>query len=123
MTEPLKIVARDLLLVVDVQNEFCPSGALTVPRGDEVVPVINRLARRFQNVVLTQNWHPAGHASFAASHPGRQPMETIAVDHGDQVLWPDHCVQNSSGARFHPELTIPNAQLILRKGYDSEIDS
>ena len=123
MTEAIEIGDQDLLLVVDVQNDFCPGGALAVPRGDEVVPVINRLARRFQHVALTQDWHPAGHASFASSHPGRQPMETITAAYGEQVLWPDHCVQESRGAEFHPDLTIPHSELILRKGYNREIDS
>ncbi|MDH3665764.1 MAG: bifunctional nicotinamidase/pyrazinamidase [Paracoccaceae bacterium] len=113
----------DVLLVVDVQNDFCPGGALAVPRGDEVVPVINNLAERFKHVVLTQDWHPAGHASFASSHPGRNPMETITVAYGDQVLWPDHCVQERAGAEFHRDLSIPHAELILRKGYNHDIDS
>lgn len=123
MTEAFQIGDQDALLVVDVQNDFCPGGALAVPRGDEVVPVLNRVARSFPHVVLTQDWHPPGHMSFASSHPGRQPMETISVAYGDQVLWPDHCVQGSHGAEFHPDLAIPHAELILRKGYDRAIDS
>ena len=91
---------NDVLIVVDVQNDFCPGGALAVPRGDEVVPIINRLAARFRNVVLTQDWHPRGHLSFASSHPGKQPFETIAAAYGPQVLWPDHCVQSTSGRRL-----------------------
>jgi nicotinamidase/pyrazinamidase len=114
---------RDVLLVVDIQNDFCPGGKLAVPRGDEVVPIINRLAERFANVVLTQDWHPSGHQSFASSHPGRKPYEIIKVAYGDQVLWPDHCVQGSAGAEFHPGLRIPHAELVIRKGYRRDIDS
>jgi nicotinamidase/pyrazinamidase len=113
----------DVLIVVDVQNDFCPGGALAVPRGDEVVPVVNGLATRFRNVVLTQDWHPRGHLSFASSHPGRQPFETIAAPYGPQVLWPDHCMQNTPGAAFHDALDIPHAALIVRKGMDRAIDS
>jgi nicotinamidase/pyrazinamidase len=113
----------DVLLVVDVQNDFCPGGALPVPRGDEVVPVINTLAEKFRHVVLTQDWHPRGHLSFASSHPGKKPFETIAAAHGAQVLWPDHCVQMTAGAEFHPALQIPNAGLVIRKGMDRGIDS
>lgn len=111
------------LIVVDVQNDFCPGGALAVPRGDEVVPVINRLAARFDNVVLTQDWHPRGHASFASSHPGRKPFETIDVPYGKQVLWPDHCVQGTPGAALHPDLETEKAQLVIRKGFHRDIDS
>jgi nicotinamidase/pyrazinamidase len=111
------------LIVVDVQNDFIPGGALAVPGGDEVVPVINRVAARFENVVLTQDWHPKGHASFASSHPGKKPFETIALAYGPQVLWPDHCVQGTSGAAFHEDLAIPHAQLIVRKGHHRGIDS
>lgn len=111
------------LIVVDVQNDFCPGGALAVPGGDEVVPVINRVAARFDNVVLTQDWHPRGHASFASSHPGKKPFETIELAYGAQVLWPDHCVQGTSGAGFHPELATERAQLVVRKGFHRDIDS
>lgn len=111
------------LIVVDVQNDFCPGGALAVPRGDEVVPVVNALAARFVNVVLTQDWHPAGHASFASSHPGRKPFDTIVLPYGPQVLWPDHCVQGTPGAALHPDLKIDHAQLVIRKGWRREIDS
>jgi len=111
------------LIVVDVQNDFMPGGALAVPRGDEVVPVINRLAARFDNIVLTQDWHPLGHASFASSHPGKKPFETIQLSYGTQVLWPDHCVQGTSGAAFHPDLDVTRAQLVIRKGYHRDIDS
>ena len=114
---------RDVLLAVDVQNDFCPGGRLAVPRGDEVVPVINRLCERFRHVVLTQDWHPPGHLSFASSHPGRQPFEIITVPYGPQVLWPDHCVQSTPGAEFRRDLAAPRAELIVRKGYRREIDS
>jgi nicotinamidase/pyrazinamidase len=113
----------DVLLAVDLQNDFMPDGALAVPAGDEVVPVINALARRFANVVLTQDWHPAHHISFASSHPGRQPFERIRLPYGDQILWPDHCVQGTSGAALHTDVAIPHAQLIVRKGYHAGVDS
>ena len=119
----IKIADRDVLLVVDVQNDFCPGGNLAVPHGDEVVPVINQLAARFAHVILNQDWHPRGHLSFASSHPGKQPFETIAVAYGEQVLWPDHCVQGTPGAAFRQDLDIPRAELVLRKGYHREIDS
>jgi len=106
-----------------VQNDFMPGGALAVPKGDEVVPVINRLATRFDNVVLTQDWHPRGHASFASSHPGKKPFEKIQLEYGEQVLWPDHCVQGTSGAAFHPDLAATHAQLVVRKGHHREVDS
>jgi nicotinamidase/pyrazinamidase len=114
---------RDVLLIVDVQNDFCPGGALAVPRGDEIVPVINRLAADFAHVILTQDWHPQGHTSFASSHPGKQPFETIEVAYGPQILWPDHCVQGTAGAAFHASLAVPHAELVLRKGFRSAIDS
>jgi nicotinamidase/pyrazinamidase len=113
----------DVLLVIDVQNDFCPGGALAVPRGDEVVALINRLARRFANVVLTQDWHPADHLSFASAHPGRKPFETTTAAYGPQVLWPDHCVQGTPGSEFHPSLTILHAALVVRKGFRRTIDS
>ncbi len=113
----------DVLIVVDVQNDFCPGGRLAVPGGDEVVMPINALAAHFAHVVLTQDWHPAGHHSFASSHPGRAPFETITAAYGPQVLWPDHCVQGSAGAAFHPALDVPHAALVLRKGFRREIDS
>jgi nicotinamidase/pyrazinamidase len=112
-----------VLIVVDVQNDFCPGGALAVPNGDEVVPVINRLARRFDHVVLTQDWHPPGHASFASAHPGKAPFESVRLAYGEQTLWPDHCVQNTAGAAFHRDLDIPRAQLVIRKGFHAGIDS
>jgi nicotinamidase/pyrazinamidase len=111
------------LIVVDVQNDFCPGGALAVPDGDAVVPVINALAGRFQNVVLTQDWHPAGHASFASSHAGKAPFETATLHYGVQVLWPDHCIQGTRGAELHSGLRIPHAQAIVRKGYRAAVDS
>ena len=111
------------LIVVDVQNDFMPGGALAVPKGDEVVPVINRLAARFDNVVLTQDWHPRGQISFASSHPGKKPFETIRLAYGEQVLWPDHCVQATPGAAFHRGLSVPHAQLVVRKGYHKDVDS
>ena len=123
MSGHLAIDDRDALLVVDVQNDFCPGGALAVPRGNEVVPLINRLAECFAHVLLTQDWHPAGHQSFASSHPGRKPYETIDVAYGQQILWPDHCVQGTPGAELCPELQIPHAELVLRKGFHREIDS
>lgn len=114
---------RTVLIVVDVQNDFCPGGSLAVKGGDEIVPVINSLAKRFAHVVMTQDWHPAGHSSFASSHPGKKPFETVEMAYGRQVLWPDHCVQGSSGAAFHPGLSVPQAEAIIRKGYRREIDS
>ena len=111
------------LVVVDVQNDFCPGGALEVPDGDAVVPAINRIAPRFAARILTQDWHPPGHRSFASSHPGRAPFETTELAYGEQVLWPDHCVQGTTGAAFHPELATDGADLVLRKGFRPEIDS
>ncbi|MGE0253449.1 MAG: bifunctional nicotinamidase/pyrazinamidase [Alphaproteobacteria bacterium] len=113
----------DLLLVVDVQNDFCPGGALAVPDGDAIVPLVNRLADAFDHVVLTQDWHPPGHASFASSYPGRRPFETIAAPYGEQILWPDHCVLGTPGATFHAALRIDRAELVVRKGYHRDIDS
>jgi nicotinamidase/pyrazinamidase len=115
--------AQDVLLVVDVQNGFVPGGALPVAGGDEVVPLINGLARGFEHVVLTQDWHTPGHLSFASSHPGKKPFETVALPYGPQVLWPDHCVQGTADADLHPDLRIPHAELIIRKGYRKQIDS
>lgn len=119
----MKITERDALLVVDVQNDFCPGGALAVERGDEVVPVINHLAPLFRCVVLTQDWHPKEHLSFASNHPNAQPFSRAALAYGEQTLWPDHCVQGSKGAAFHPDLDTTRAQLLLRKGFRREIDS
>lgn len=113
----------DALIVVDVQNDFCPGGALAVPEGDRVVPVINALMPAFGLTVLTQDWHPAGHSSFASSHEGGRPFETVEMPYGPQVLWPDHCVQGTPGAAFHPDLNVLPAQAIVRKGMNSAIDS
>jgi nicotinamidase/pyrazinamidase len=114
---------NSVLLVIDVQYDFMPGGALAVPDGDAVVPVINRLARRFANVVLTQDWHPPHHASFASSHAGCKPFDSTRLEYGDQVLWPDHCVQGTSGAALHEDLDLPQAQLVIRKGYHPGVDS
>ncbi|HEU4659074.1 MAG TPA: bifunctional nicotinamidase/pyrazinamidase [Pseudolabrys sp.] len=123
MVDDFSVRDDDVLLVVDVQNDFCPGGALAVPDGHEVVPIINRIAQRFSHVVLTQDWHPRGHGSFASTHPGKQPFETINVSYGTQILWPDHCIQATSGAEFHRDLDIPHAALVLRKGFRPNIDS
>ena len=112
-----------VLIVIDVQNDFCPGGNLAVPGGGEVVPLINRLARDFAHVVLTQDWHPAGHSSFASSHSGKAPFEMIDMPYGPQTLWPDHCIQDTDGAAFHTGLDIPHAELIIRKGFRTAIDS
>jgi len=119
----ITIGESDVLLVVDVQNDFCPGGKLAVPKGDEVVAAINRLASRFRHVVLTQDWHPPGHQSFASSHPGKRSFETVSVAYGQQILWPDHCVQGTLGAQFHGDLQIPHAELVIRKGFRPTIDS
>jgi nicotinamidase/pyrazinamidase len=116
-------VTDSCLVVVDLQLDFMPGGALAVPGGDEVVAVVNRIAARFENVVLTQDWHPRGHASFASSHPGKKPFETVELSYGAQVLWPDHCVQGTAGAALHRGLSIPHAQLVIRKGHHRQIDS
>ena len=113
----------DGLLVIDVQNDFCPGGSLAVTGGDEIVHIVNRLAHGFQHVVLTQDWHTAGHSSFASSHPGKEPYEMVTMPYGPQTLWPDHCIQNTPGAAFHKDLDIPHAELIIRKGYRKGIDS
>jgi nicotinamidase/pyrazinamidase len=112
-----------LLLIIDVQNDFCPGGALPVANGDAVVPVINRLAEHFDHVVLTQDWHPQGHSSFATSHPGSAPFDVISMPYGEQTLWPDHCVQRTPGAAFHPQLVTERAELVIRKGFRPAIDS
>jgi nicotinamidase/pyrazinamidase len=113
----------ECLIVVDVQNDFVPGGALAVPGVDEIVELINRLGAGFAGVVLTQDWHPRGHISFASSHPGTKPFETIRLPYGEQVLWPDHCVQGTPGAALHPGLALPQAQLVVRKGHHRDIDS
>jgi nicotinamidase/pyrazinamidase len=123
MTDRIVPGRSDVLIVVDIQNDFCPGGSLSVPRGDEVVPIINGLAKRFQHVVLTQDWHPPDHLSFASAHPGAKPYDTITMPYGLQILWPDHCVQATEGAAFHWDLHVPHAALILRKGIHRQIDS
>jgi nicotinamidase/pyrazinamidase len=123
MTQKISVGRQDVLVVVDIQNDFCPGGALSVPRGNETVPLINRLAQQFAHVVLAQDWHPPDHLSFASAHPGKKPYDTITVNYGPQILWPDHCVQATKGAEFHKDLHIPHAALILRKGIHREIDS
>ncbi|SAL44814.1 bifunctional nicotinamidase/pyrazinamidase [Caballeronia humi] len=115
--------ADEVLLAVDVQYDFMPGGALAVARGDEIVPVVNRLAREFSHVVLTQDWHPRGHVSFAANHAGRAPFETMTLPYGEQVLWPVHCVQDTEGAALHRDLHVPHARLVIRKGHHSDVDS
>jgi nicotinamidase/pyrazinamidase len=119
----MKPGAQDVLIVVDVQYDFLPGGTLAVERGDEVIAPINALARLFPHVILTQDWHPPGHVSFASSHPGRQPFEPIDLPYGSQVLWPDHCIQGSKGARISEALDLPMAELIIRKGYYDHTDS
>jgi nicotinamidase/pyrazinamidase len=113
----------DVLLVVDVQNDFCPDGALAVPEGDAIVPLVNRLIDRFRHVILTQDWHTLGHSSFASAHRGKDPFETIEAPYGPQILWPDHCVQGTAGAAFHRDLNVSRAELIVRKGFRPDIDS
>ena len=115
--------ATDCLIVVDVQNDFCPGGALEVKHGDEIVPLVNQLARKFENVVVTQDWHTPGHVSFASSHAGKKPFETKRLRYGEQVLWPDHCVQGTRGAELHDGLELPHAQLVIRKGFHPKVDS
>jgi nicotinamidase/pyrazinamidase len=111
------------LLIVDVQADFCPGGALAVADGDGVVPVLNRLAPLFRTVILTQDWHPPGHASFASSHSGAAPFSVVDMPYGAQVLWPDHCVQDTPGAAFHPDLETTRARMVIRKGIHPAIDS
>jgi len=115
--------ASQALLVIDMQNDFCPGGALAVARGDEIIPRINALLAEYAVRVLTQDWHPLGHASFAANHPGAAPFSTIPMPYGAQVLWPSHCVQGTDGAAFHPALNTDAADLVLRKGFRAAIDS
>jgi nicotinamidase/pyrazinamidase len=119
----MKISKNDALIVVDVQNDFCCGGALAVPGGERVVPAINRIAGKFDNVVLTQDWHPRNHVSFAPNHENKRPFEVIELNYGPQVLWPVHCVQGSAGAEFHRELEIHRASLVVRKGMHHDIDS
>jgi nicotinamidase/pyrazinamidase len=120
---PIKPDDASALLVIDVQNCFLPGGSLAVKDGDQVIPVINRIAKGFSNIVMTQNWHTPGHVSFASSHPGKKPFETIDLTYGKQVLWPDHCVQGTEGAALSKDLSIPQAELIVRKGFHHDVDS
>ena len=119
----MKISEQDVLIVVDVQNDFCTGGALAVPDGEKVVPAINRIAQKFRNIVLTQDWHPRDHVSFASNHAQKKPFDTIELAYGSQVLWPDHCVQDTKGAEFHQSLHVGSASLVLRKGFHRDIDS
>jgi nicotinamidase/pyrazinamidase len=119
----MKISDQDVLIVVDVQNDFCPGGALAVPGGDSVIEAIHQIAPRFEHIILTQDWHPRDHHSFASAHPGKRPFETMDAEYGSQTLWPDHCVQGTKGAALHPALDVTRAELILRKGFRSNIDS
>jgi len=119
----IKPLPTDALLVIDMQNDFCPGGSLAVAKGDAIIPVINDLGTRFDHVILTQDWHPEHHISFASSHPGSELYSTIQATYGPQALWPDHCLQQSRGAEFHPDLALPHAELILRKGFRRNIDS
>lgn len=114
---------REALIVVDVQNDFCAGGALAVVDDDSVLPAINHLIGRYGHVILLQDWHPADHSSFASNHPGQQPYATVAMPYGEQILWPDHCIQNTQGAAFHPRLDTASAELILRKGCHRAVDS
>lgn len=123
MSGSIEIGNTDVFIIVDMQNDFCPGGALAVPEGDAIVPIINRLARSFANVVLTQDWHPRDHMSFASNHAGYRPFDTLHLPEGAQTLWPDHCVQGTAGADFHPGLDVPQASLIIRKGFHPKIDS
>lgn len=119
----LRISGGDVLIAVDIQKDFCPGGALAVPEGDRIVHPVNRVALLFDRVIMTQDWHPPGHDSFASSHPGKNPYDIIAMPYGDQVLWPDHCVQGTDGAGFHKGLSIRHCQMIIRKGFHRDIDS
>ena len=121
--QQLDIQNTDCLLIIDVQNDFCSGGALAVPDAEAILPLINKLSDQFQNVVLTQDWHPAQHSSFASEHDEKNPFDTITLPYGEQTLWPDHCIQGSDGARFHPELSTDAARLIIRKGFRRSIDS
>ncbi len=116
-------MAKEALIVVDMQNDFCEGGALAVAGGNAIVPAVNRLIARYDHVVLTQDWHPAGHASFASSYSDGKPFQTTRFAYGPQTLWPDHCVQGTSGAAFHPELDTTKPQMIVRKGFHAGIDS
>jgi len=119
----IKPTASSALIVVDVQNCFLPGGSLAVKEGDQVIPVINRIAKGFENVVMTQDWHTPHHISFASTHEGKKPFEMIKLAYGNQVLWPDHCVQGTEGAQIAKDINIPHAELVIRKGYHNEVDS
>ena len=119
----MQVTGQDVLLVIDVQNDFCPGGALAVSDGDAVIPVIHHIAPRFQHIILTQDWHTPDHFSFASAHPGKNPFDQIETSYGLQTLWPDHCVRDSHGARLNSILHLPTAELILRKGFHPGIDS
>ena len=119
----MHVTPQDVLIVVDIQNDFCPGGALEVPDGDAVIQPIRRMAKLFSHIILTQDWHPPDHSSFAANHIGRKPYQSIRMEYGEQTLWPTHCVQGTHGAEFHPALNLPQAELIVRKGYRKAIDS
>lgn len=123
MPSPSPSDRRCALLVIDMQYDFMPGGALAVTDGDALVPLINRLGQQFSRVIITQDWHPAGHISFAPSHPGHEPFQTITLPYGPQTLWPVHCVQGSHGSQLHADLDLPHAQLIVRKGCNPDIDS
>ncbi|WP_438718618.1 bifunctional nicotinamidase/pyrazinamidase [Bartonella rochalimae] len=114
---------KQTLIVIDVQNDFLSGGALAVPQGDAIIPAVNNLIARFDHIIFTQDWHPKNHCSFASFHPEKTPYDTVNLDYGPQILWPNHCIQGTQGAEFHPSLKIEKAQLILRKGYNKEIDS
>lgn len=116
-------MAEEALVVIDLQNDFCPGGALAVAGGDEIVPLVNDLIRAADHVIMTQDWHPAGHSSFASTHPGHQPYQSITMPYGEQTLWPDHCIQASRGAEFHTGLAWAKAELVIRKGFRPAIDS
>jgi nicotinamidase/pyrazinamidase len=116
-------MSEEALIVIDVQNDFCPGGALAVVGGDEIVPLVNDMIGSFDHVILTQDWHPARHSSFASVHSGREPFQTITMPYGEQTLWPDHCIQGSGGAAFHPALKWTKTELVVRKGFRTEIDS
>ena len=119
----LDVKSTDCLLVIDVQNDFCTGGALAVPDAEAILPHINKMSGRFDHVVLTQDWHPARHSSFASEHDGKNPFDSITLPYGEQTLWPDHCIQGTNGALFHPELSTDAARLIVRKGFRRSIDS
>lgn len=123
MSNSSAVAKTDVLLVVDVQNDFCPGGALAVAGGDQIIPVIQQIAPKFEHIILTQDWHPAEHHSFACAHPGKCAFEQVHASYGAQTLWPEHCVQGTVGAEFHPDLNLTRSELILRKGFRPDIDS